>query len=58
MQVLRHSQIAMAMEIYSEVLIAKAGSALKRLGRQPDGWLLYFVLHEHRYADHKLEIGP
>jgi hypothetical protein len=48
MQVLRHSQIAMTMEIYSGVLIAKAGSALKRLGRQPDGWLLYFVLYEHR----------
>ena len=32
--------------------------ALKRLGRQRDGWLLYFVLYEHRNVDHKLEIGP
>jgi integrase len=31
MQVLRHSQIAMTMEIYSEVPTAKTRSALKRL---------------------------
>ena len=48
----------MTMEIYSEVLIAKAGSALKRLGRQADGWLLYFVLYGHRKANQKLEVGP
>jgi integrase len=37
MQILRHSQIAMTMEVYSEVLSAKTRSALKRLGRQLDG---------------------
>jgi integrase len=37
MQVLRHSQIAMTMEIYSEVPTAKTRSALKRLGRKLDG---------------------
>jgi integrase len=37
MQILRHSQIAMTMEIYSEVPSAKTRSALKRLGRQLDG---------------------
>ena len=34
MQILRHSQIAMTMEIYSEVPTAKTRSALKRLGRK------------------------
>ncbi len=37
MQILRHSQIAVTMEIYSEVPSAKTRSALKRLGRQLDG---------------------
>lgn len=37
MQILRHSQIAMTMEIYSEVPTAKTRSALKRLGRKLDG---------------------
>jgi integrase len=37
MQILRHSQIAMTMEIYSEVPTAKTRSALRRLGRQLDG---------------------
>jgi integrase len=37
MQMLRHSQIAMTMEIYSEVPTAKTRSALKWLGRQLDG---------------------
>jgi len=37
MQILRHSQIAMTMDIYSEVPTAKTRSALKRLGRQLDG---------------------
>src|SRR5262245_8337690 len=37
MQVLRHSQISMTMEIYSEVPTAKTRSDLKRLGRQLDG---------------------
>jgi integrase len=37
MQVLRHSQIAMTMEIYSEVPSAKTRGALKRLGRRLDG---------------------
>jgi integrase len=37
MQILRHSQIAMTMEVYSEVPSAKTRSALKRLGRQLDG---------------------
>jgi hypothetical protein len=36
-QILRHSQIAMTMEVYSEVPTAKTRSALKRLGRQLDG---------------------
>lgn len=33
MQILRHSQIAMTMKIYSEAPSAKTRSALKRLGR-------------------------
>ena len=37
MQILRHSQIPMTMEIYSEVPTTKTRSALKRLGRQLDG---------------------
>jgi integrase len=37
MQILRHSQIAMTMEVYSEVPTAKTRNALKRLGRQLDG---------------------
>jgi hypothetical protein len=37
MEILRSSQIAMTMEIYSEVPRAKTRSALKRLGRQLDG---------------------
>jgi integrase len=37
MQILRHSQIAMTMEIYSEVPTAKTRNALKRLGRKLDG---------------------
>ena len=38
MQILRHSQIAMTIEVYSEVPSAKTRSALKRLGRKLDGW--------------------
>ena len=37
MQILRHSQIAMTMETYSEVPTAKTRSAFNRLGRQLDG---------------------
>ena len=37
MQILRHSHIAMTIEIYSEVPTAKARSTLKRLGRKLDG---------------------
>jgi hypothetical protein len=37
MQKLRHIQIAMTMQINSEVPTAKTRSALKRLGRQLDG---------------------
>jgi integrase len=37
MQILRHSQIAMTMEVYSEVPSAKTRTALKRLGKQLDG---------------------
>ena len=36
MQILRHSQIAITMEIYSEVPTAKTRSALKRLGKKLD----------------------
>jgi integrase len=36
MQILRHSQIAMTMEVYSEVPSAKTRNALKRLGRKLD----------------------
>jgi hypothetical protein len=36
MQILRHSQIAMTMDVYSEVPTAKTRSALKPLGRQLD----------------------
>jgi integrase len=37
MQILRHSQISMTMEVYSEVPSAKTRNALKRLGRKLDG---------------------
>jgi hypothetical protein len=37
MQILRHSQIAMTMEVYSEVPTAKTRNALKRLGRRLGG---------------------
>jgi hypothetical protein len=37
MQILRHSQVAMTMEVYCEVPSAKTRSALKRLGKQLDG---------------------
>jgi uncharacterized Zn-finger protein len=37
MQILRHTQITVTMEVYSEVPSAKTRSALKRLGRQLDG---------------------
>jgi hypothetical protein len=37
MQTLRHTQITVSMEVYSEVSSAKTRSALKRLGRQLDG---------------------
>jgi hypothetical protein len=36
MQALRQSQIAMTMEVYSDVPAAKTRTALKRLGRQLD----------------------
>ena len=36
MQILQRSQIAMTMEVYSEVPAAKTRSALKQLGRQRD----------------------
>lgn len=36
MQILRHSQISMTMEVYSEVPSAKTRNALKRLGRKLD----------------------
>jgi hypothetical protein len=36
MQILRHSQIAMTLEVYSEVTAAKTRSAHKRLGTQLD----------------------
>jgi hypothetical protein len=36
MQILRHGQIAMTVEIYSEVPTAKTNSGLKPLGRQLD----------------------
>jgi hypothetical protein len=39
MQILRHSQIAMTMEVYSEVPTAKTRTALKRLG-QATRWLV------------------
>jgi integrase len=37
MQVLRHSQISMTMEVYSEVPAAATRNALKRLGEKLDG---------------------
>lgn len=37
MHILRHSQIAMTMEVYSEVPSAKTRNALKWLGRKLDG---------------------
>jgi integrase len=59
MQILRHSQIAMTMEIYSEVPTAKTRSALKRLGR-PTRWLglLYFgVVRRPKRAGPVFETG-
>jgi integrase len=38
MQILRHSQIAMTMKVYSQVPTAKTRSALERLDKQPDGY--------------------
>lgn len=37
MQILRQSQIAMTMEVYSEAPSAQTRNALKRLGKQLDG---------------------
>jgi integrase len=36
MPILRHSQIAMTMEVYGEVPAAKTRSALRRLGKKLD----------------------
>jgi len=36
MQILRHSKIAVAMEVYAEVVSASTKDALRRLGEQPD----------------------
>jgi integrase len=35
MQVLRHNQIAITMNVYSEVTSAETRTALRRLGEQP-----------------------
>jgi hypothetical protein len=37
MQILRHTQFTVTMEVYSQVPSAKTRSALKRLGRQLGG---------------------
>ena len=37
MQILRHSKIAITMEIYTEVPDARTREALRALGSQPDG---------------------
>jgi hypothetical protein len=55
MQILRHSQIAMTMEIYSEVPTARTRSALKRLGRQLDAWR---CCTQVRKGQSRFEIGP
>lgn len=51
MQILRRSQIAMTMEVYSEVPTAKTRSALKRLGSQlDDEGCCTFALYEAESA--------
>jgi hypothetical protein len=45
MQILRHGQIAMSMEVCSEVPAAETRSALKRLGRQLHGELALLYGH-------------
>ena len=37
MQILRHSQIAVTMNIYSEVISSDTRDALKRLGKEHEG---------------------
>jgi hypothetical protein len=54
-QILRHSQIAMTMEVYSEVLTAKTRSALKRLGGNS---MARVAVQTPERADLVLEISP
>jgi hypothetical protein len=42
MQILQHSQIAMTIEVYSEVPTVKTKSALNRLGGQQDSQRLLY----------------
>lgn len=59
MQILRHSQIAMTMEVYSEVPTAKTRSALKQLGRQRDDQgCCTFVLYGDRKGRFGVETSP
>ncbi len=50
MQILRHSQIAVTMNVYSEAPSKATQKALKRLGRQLHGYapLLYFAAVQDR----------
>jgi hypothetical protein len=60
MQILWHSQIALTMEIYSEVPTARTRSALEQLSRQLDGQptLLYEDLNGPiPYSESALDVG-
>jgi hypothetical protein len=49
MRILRHAQIDVTMNVYTEVSDEKTLKALKRLGRQLGSWaLLYFAAARHK----------
>jgi hypothetical protein len=58
MQILRHSQIAITREIYSESPTAKTRSALKRLGSKLDGERCIPVLYGNEIGRPMIETGP
>jgi hypothetical protein len=56
MQILRHSQIAVTMEIYSEVPSSASRDALRRLGETLAGQpLLHELLHRHSWRSSREE---
>jgi hypothetical protein len=57
-QILRHSQIAITREIYSEGPTAKIRSALKRLGSKRDGERRISVLYGNEIGRPMIETSP